>query len=903
MQKNAKINANIYETMRKAPLFFVKFYERISRDYKGDEYRYSEWRSVDRNVEICFPVSGFGQPRLEYCLCIIDINDTDKYRKEGNTEENLVDMYFHDASTSSDTDWQTILNNCIARSEDKEDKYAFVELLWFIDKQWIDVKALSGVIRKYDSRVTPFILEIFRRVCRCLSLGKQELINSLFSSLGERYEIYMPPIITDAFHLCKSSLNMRNVNLFQLVDEVIGHNSLTSLYEAEVGSNNPLLQLKCWFHSENALSDYNILKSVYSMVAEPIRLEIVKRYFHDIRLGNTTFDIELLMQFRDNRFDEFIRYRYATETPTERIVQTVPLLCDSILTLHNSKGKAFQTFDGVLDFAMTHCDKVRPGIDFKFDRFIPTCEHGAIYNSSNFKGFIDYQLVCKINQSSLTDTNLCECICELLDCYGYRQSYSVCNVDGSKIDKDSKCLKGIVCRKDQTKRIGFKCYTMKFYDDKWFVELNASNVIVLNSFLTERVVAKEHIEMSVDFSMVSVDVLRNYILSLPSTFEELGNEEFIVHSYKVRTYQLKLLEKFSNILRMRIFPQKGALVGTKFDVFGYWKEQIKTLSPEQLILKNRSQEYKVAFERYKAKEIEEVNRRVVGSLKKELNMQEYNGSFFEVAYNRDALVKIINKYYFKESFKDGDDISKHEFLTPSYVVEGFRPYCAPKLSEAKNQAIDLPFFWCRGKECFHNNLEKQTLSETNDWRKYSIYHLIEIIGYPKIHPTTIAGYEPDPVVWNFIAVTNKAMQKFSRLKCRSCGHLMFTDKSSGFNRHNYYSCINPTCSEAGNPVYLNFCFKCKKGLIDSRDTKQCPNGWYICPSCLSCCDNAQYNRQAQRYILSNRQVPNRINQMLGRGHNDKGEYFCPNCGGLTELKQDEYGDDFRSCTKCQWKQR
>lgn len=892
MQKNVKINANVYETMRKAPLFFVKFYVHISHNRYGNECRNEEWRSVNRNVEIRFPVLEFGQPKLGYCLCIIDINDTDKHRKEGNAEENLVDMYFHDASTSSDTDWQTILNNCIARSEDKEDKYAFVELLWFIDKQWIDVKALSSAIGKSDSRLTPFIFNIFRRICRCLSLKKQKLIKSLLSSFGEKYEIYMPPIITDAFHLCKSSLNMENVNLFQLVDEVVGHDSPNNLYETEIVVNNPLLQLKCWFHSGNALSDYNILKPVYSMVAEPIRLEIVKRYFHDIRLGNTTFDIDLIMQFRDNHFDEFIRYRYATETPTECIVQTVPLLCDSILTLYNSRGKAFQTFDGVLDFAMTHCDKVHPGIEFKPDRFIPTCVHGAIYNS-NFKGFIDYLLVCKINQSSLTDTNLLECICELLDSYGYRQSYFVCNVNGSKMDKDSKCIKGIVSKKDMTKRIELKCYTMKFYDDKWFVELKASNVIVLNSFLTERVVAKEHDKMSVDLSMVSIDAFRNYILSLPSSFEELDNEEFLVHSYKTKTCQLKLLERFSKILRMRVFPQKGALVGTKFDVFGYWKKQRKTLKQ----LDVRSQEYKVAFEQYKAKEKEEVNRRVVESLKKELNMQEYNGSFFEVAYNRDALVKIINKYYFKESFKDGDDISEHEFLTPSYVVEGFRPYCAPKLSEAKNQTIDLPFFWCRGKECFHNSLERQTLSEMNDWREYSIYHLIEIVGYLKLH-ATIAGNEPDPVVGKFIAVMNKAMQIFRRLKCRSCGHLMFTDKSSGFNRHNYYSCINPTCSEVGKPVYLNYCFKCKKGLIDSRDTKQCPNGWYICQTCLSCCDDAQYERQAQRYILSNRPVPDRIKQMLGRGHNDKGEYFCPNCGHQIELKQDERGYYFRFCPVC-----
>ena len=36
------------------------------------------------------------------------------------------------------------------------------------------------------------------------------------------------------------------------------------------------------------------------------------------------------------------------------------------------------------------------------DRFIPTCEHGAVYNN-DFKGFIDYQFIRKLNQVSLTD--------------------------------------------------------------------------------------------------------------------------------------------------------------------------------------------------------------------------------------------------------------------------------------------------------------------------------------------------------------------------------------------------------------------------------------------------------------------------------------------------------------------
>lgn len=36
-------------------------------------------------------------------------------------------------------------------------------------------------------------------------------------------------------------------------------------------------------------------------------------------------------------------------------------------------------------------------------------------------------------------------------------------------------------------------------------------------------------------------------------------------------------------------------------------------------------------------------------------------------YDRSILVKIINNYYFKGSFKENDEIYEHEFLTHLYV--------------------------------------------------------------------------------------------------------------------------------------------------------------------------------------------------------------------------------------------
>ena len=50
--------------------------------------------------------------------------------------------------------------------------------------------------------------------------------------------------------------------------------------------------------------------------------------------------------------------------------------------------------------------------------------------------------------------------------------------------------------------------------------------------------------------------------------------------------------------------------------------------------------------------------------------------------------------------------------------------------------------------------------------------------------------------------------------------------------------------------------------------------------------------------MSNTPVPNNIKKMLGHGHNDKGIYFCPNCGIQIQRLKDEHGDEYCACPSC-----
>lgn len=791
-----EISTEVYEELRKYPLFFVKYYKDIRTDENGREYDYSLWKSVNSDYSISFPAQSFWNRKNGYCLCLAEsATYVEKRDLHGKTymDEKQVNMVFHDVSNSVQ-DYIICLNSCISRSQNKEDKYFFLEILWLLDKTFIDVNHLTEAIKKYDSKFIPCILNILRHIGYCLSVKKQNSLKKVCTSLNGRYDVYTPQILTEAFQFIQKETDTDKKNLFQLIDEFFEDGFGVAYTDKIDKTNNPLLQLVCWFSNEKKLYDYNSLIQLFALVSEKTRLDIVKRYFHDVRCGNTTFDVHLLQQFVDNKFDDFIRYRYCIETPSEKVSLTVPLLCDNIITLYNSKGETFQTFDGILDFAMTHCDQAHPDINFDLAGFIPTCEHSAVYNTY-FKGFIDYQLIRKLNTSKLSNENLLITIRSILDKYGQRLSYPICKYDKNKKIETTILEKCKSVFKDKTTNGSSQPNRIQcpgigiLYEEKWILKEDDKITEILKTFIpSDSSLRNINSQYYVDIQDVSVAMLRKYVNSLPQKYKMIGEDEFLVPSYKEETYDLFLIKTLSEILRMRIVPQKGALVGARFDVFGYWKDIHATLSDDEK--KNvKGEAYKKAVSVFKEKESNEVYRRTVASLKKELKTNEYNGEYFELKYDRQQLVRLISRYYFKETLKADDDDMRRDFLKLSYT-DYFKPYCAPTLSKANNPAIDLPFFWCRGKECFHNNLADQTIAEQNNWHYYSLYHMVEIIGFPKLHITP-GGYEPDNVVRVFIAVANKAMQKFKRLKCRGCGHLMFTDKSGRFNRHNYYSCMSP----------------------------------------------------------------------------------------------------------------
>ena len=285
-----RVNTKVYKELKKTPLFFVKFNkEKIIKDEYGRKCIKPLWESVNSDYLISFPAEVFENRANGYCLYLVEKGiPVKKEDSHGNTyiDENQVNMVFHDVSNSVQ-DYYICLERCFRRSQNKEDKYYYLEILWLLDKVSIDVSHLTEAINKYDTRFIPYILNILQQIGRCLSVEKQKSLKEVCTSLNGQYDVYIPQMLTEAVRFLQNDIEPDKKNLFQLIDGFF-ERELNALNE--VGeTNNPLLQLVCWFSNEKKLADYNILIPLFTVVPKEIRLNIVKRY-----LAHPTNPVETL---------------------------------------------------------------------------------------------------------------------------------------------------------------------------------------------------------------------------------------------------------------------------------------------------------------------------------------------------------------------------------------------------------------------------------------------------------------------------------------------------------------------------------------------------------------------------------------------------------------------------------
>ena len=202
-------------------------------------------------------------------------------------------------------------------------------------------------------------------------------------------------------------------------------------------------------------------------------------------------------------------------------------------------------------------------------------------------------------------------------------------------------------------------------------------------------------------------------------------------------------------------------------------------------------------------------------------------------------------------------------------------YCAPRLADLPNILTGKRCAICQSDMCFVTSMKKNP-----DWREYKLPHVLEILGYSVLTETE-AGVIPNNVYNQFVNQVNKAIRFYRLIVCKGCGHVLFPAKPDS-RSHSLFKCLLPCCEEYNKEIYLNWCHECKTTVIDSRETKKCPNGLYICPNCGSCCSDEFFQMQATKYSLQGIRIPLWLSNCIGKGHNNRHIYYCHKCGERKE---------------------
>ena len=262
--------------------------------------------------------------------------------------------------------------------------------------------------------------------------------------------------------------------------------------------------------------------------------------------------------------------------------------------------------------------------------------------------------------------------------------------------------------------------------------------------------------------------------------------------------------------------------------------------------------------------------------------------------NKELINRILKGFYIQNTgethppfYIDWRDIYKNlksNLPRPSDI-------CYGNLADKRHHITNKNFVWCKHQPCFRTAIEYK-----QSWQDYKLTDMLNILG-DNITEDKGCGLIASGEYNRFVDVVLKAQKVVDRLQCKECGHILFPVKRStgnDSNEYTYYHCGNTQCKEYHHEIYINHCFNCKDGIIDSRESKRCPNGLCICPDCLTCCSNDFFERMANKYLSSDRAIPQWINNRLGKGHKDQHILFCPKCGT-------EFDDTHTECPSCHYK--
>ena len=587
-------------------------------------------------------------------------------------------------------------------------------------------------------------------------------------SIINNYNIYNPGSINEALSIiCPNIKNLQDLTIFKKIDMIFCNSGFEQQNNKTINNkhSNEIIDIYNWLqNNEYQINNYNIIIKWFSFFSHKTRLLIIKKYFHDIRNKLTNYDENIIEQFEKNKYSKFQIFRHCLESPKEAYPLSTELLCNSIRIFIKSKGEKFQDINNILDIAVQKCDIVQPNIDFRLEEILPICNGGAIFNE-NFSGFIEIENEYLLKQETLERKNIKRHANILMNKILAKYEEYLCNDEILGKEQAKKC--------QQIFNGKATCLKKHECNDKWKIRPdNKEEINLLSLFIDD----------------INISLSRNYIEEKQINYDKLitvitditkkyGIKNRTGYSFKDMNRPIKeVIDEFYEICSYKIYPnENAAIVSNELNI-----KRINSLEGININLTiDKLNEQK--------KWLSSI---ILNSLEKELCSKAIDGKYFEV--NMEEMINLSHIYYYNPYSKNND------FLTCRNNGK-YNNMCAPKLSANIHNILNINYFWCKGKECFKNNLSNQLLDKCKIYNDYTLFHITEILGNKLINLTP-AGNEPVKIARNYIAQLMKAIKKFNRLRCKNCGHLLFPYNEGSYNQHFYYSCKNNECT-AENGAY------------------------------------------------------------------------------------------------------
>ena len=222
-------------------------------------------------------------------------------------------------------------------------------------------------------------------------------------------------------------------------------------------------------------------------------------------------------------------------------------------------------------------------------------------------------------------------------------------------------------------------------------------------------------------------------------------------------------------------------------------------------------------------------------------------------------------------------------------------FCEGRLANRQHEMFKKNFWWCGGQPCFE---KCETIHKAEEWESYTLLDFSEIIGLNTDETNRMGDFIPRGIYYQFIGLINRFNRLLEKIYCQDCNQILHPVDTGHFAAHTVvrFHCVNNNCSN-NDEVYLNHCLNGQcNSIIDSRVSKKCSNGLFICDNCGSCCSHEMLKRRLTNLETVKGYIHENLRRCVSEklGHLERGEYFCYKCKNA----MDETGVDIFHCSNC-----